>query len=264
MSDLTPLPATRYVEQLNIGRGRRALAIGLAVAITTLLLWLIISWSAGKPPQEEKEFVKMVSLQATKASPEKSQAPTPSQERDQRTAPEPRPDEPQPSQPAPTLPPPPTPPPPQSTPPPAAPVTPSQPAAKSTIGVRPPSGQVYGPPDTRPRSSSAFADTERVGTAPNGEPMYAAAWYREPSADELRGYLSTADGPGWGLIACRTAPDYRVESCVGLDEYPNGSRITNAVLAAAWQFRVRPPRVGGKLMVGTWVRIRIDYRQRPR
>ena len=91
--------------------------------------------------------------------------------------------------------------------------------------------------------------------------MYAAAWYREPSADELRAYLSTADGPGWGLIACRTAPDYRVESCVGLDEYPNGSRITNAVLAAAWQFRVRPPRVGGKLMVGTWVRIRIDYRQ---
>ena len=98
-----------------------------------------------------------------------------------------------------------------------------------------------------------------MGTAPNGEPLYAAAWYREPRDDELRGYLSTASGPGWGLIACRTAPDFRVEDCVGLDEYPNGSQITRAVLAAAWAFRVRPPRLGGRPLVGAWVRIRIDY-----
>ncbi|HMN55067.1 MAG TPA: hypothetical protein PKC32_12870 [Sphingopyxis sp.] len=101
-----------------------------------------------------------------------------------------------------------------------------------------------------------------MGTAPNGEPLYAASWYREPSDDELRGYLSTASGPGWGLIACRTAPDYRVEDCVGLDEYPNGSHINRAVLAAAWQFKVRPPRVGGRVLVGSWVRIRIDYGRR--
>ena len=98
-----------------------------------------------------------------------------------------------------------------------------------------------------------------MGAAPNGEPLYAASWYREPSDDELRGYLSTASGPGWGLIACRTAPDYRVEDCVGLDEYPYGSQINRAVLAAAWQFRVRPPRRSGRLLVGSWVRIRIDY-----
>jgi protein TonB len=75
----------------------------------------------------------------------------------------------------------------------------------------------------------------------------------------LRAYLSTARGPGWGLIACRTAPDYRVEDCVPLDEYPEGSQINRAVLAAAWEFRVRPARIGGRSQVGSWVRIRIDY-----
>jgi len=114
-----------------------------------------------------------------------------------------------------------------------------------------------GPPDT---GLAAASDTPRVGgSGPNGEPLYAAAWYREPYRDELLGYLSTATGPGWGLIACRTAPDYRVEDCVKIDEYPTGSNIARAALAAAWQFQVRPPRVGGKPKIGEWVRIRIDY-----
>lgn len=113
-----------------------------------------------------------------------------------------------------------------------------------------------GPPDT----GTALRDTARVeGAGPNGEPLYAAAWYREPYDDELSGYLATATGPGWGLIACRTAPDYRVEDCVMIDEHPSGSRIARAVLAAAWQFRVRPPRLGGQPRIGEWVRIRIDY-----
>ncbi len=119
--------------------------------------------------------------------------------------------------------------------------------------------QVYGPPAPGPDPNDSVA----VGTAPNGEPLYAAAWFREPYPDELRGYLSTAQGPGWGLIACRTVVDYRVEDCVGLGEYPEGSNILRSVLAAAWQFRVRPPRRGGKSLVGAWVRIRIDYMERP-
>jgi periplasmic protein TonB len=118
---------------------------------------------------------------------------------------------------------------------------------------------MMGPPDTSP----APRDSQRVsGSGPNGEPLYAASWYREPYPDELSGYLQTAAGPGWGLIACRTVPDFRVEDCVAIDEHPNGSNIARAVLAAAWQFRVRPPRVGGQLRVGEWVRIRITYDMR--
>lgn len=126
---------------------------------------------------------------------------------------------------------------------------PRQPAAPSA-----PPRAAYGPPDL-----GVPGDSKRVGSAPNGQPMYAASWYREPYDSELAGYLSTASGPGSALIACRTAPDFRVEDCVGLSEYPQGSNIQRAVLAAAWQFKVRPPRVGGASKVGEWVRIRIDY-----
>ena len=101
-------------------------------------------------------------------------------------------------------------------------------------------------------------DTKRVGTASNGQPLYGARWVREPYDNELAGYLSTATGPGWGLIECRTVPGNRVEDCVALGEYPDGSNYARAVLAAAWQFQVYPPRIGGKSQVGTWVRIRIE------
>ena len=117
--------------------------------------------------------------------------------------------------------------------------------------------QVYGPVDSGARSG--VKDSEVVGTAPNGQPLYAARWYREPDDSELAGYLSTASGPGWGLIACKTAPEFRVVDCVPIAEYPQGSMMNRAILAAAWQFRVRPPMLGGQPQIGSWVRIRIDY-----
>lgn len=124
---------------------------------------------------------------------------------------------------------------------------------KPKLPTGPPSNQM-GPQDT-----GSQGDTPRVGTAANGQPLYAASWYRKPYEDELRGYLSTAEGPGWATINCKTVPDYRVEDCVLEDEYPSGSGMGRAVLAAAWQFRVRPPRIGGVSQVGDWVRIRITY-----
>lgn len=114
-----------------------------------------------------------------------------------------------------------------------------------------------GPADTGARGG---ADSQRIaGSGPNGEPLYAAKWYREPTDDEFRGYFSRVSGPGWALINCRTEPEFRVDRCVLVDEWPDRSNMGSAVLAAAWQFRVRPPRVGGRSLVGEWVRIRIDY-----
>lgn len=135
------------------------------------------------------------------------------------------------------------------------------PAAPPAVG-RP--REVYGPPAPRGSSSGGGSDTPLVeGSGPNGEKLYAAAWQREPYDSELRGYLSTAQ-PGWALIACRTVADFRVEDCVALGENPRGSQLARAVLAAAWQFRVRPPRIGGRVQVGEWVRIRIEYGIRQR
>ena len=115
--------------------------------------------------------------------------------------------------------------------------------------------------DSGAAGGSSPGDSERVGTAPNGEPLYAAEWYREPTDTELAAYLPKRmpDNGGWGLVACKTAERYRVTDCVELGQGPAGSHLAGAVRQAAWQFMVRPPRIGGKPMIGEWVRIRIDY-----
>jgi protein TonB len=106
---------------------------------------------------------------------------------------------------------------------------------------------------------SSAGDSETVGRAPNGELLYAAEWARHPTSAELGGYLPRNAPDGFGLIACRTAPENRVEDCVELDQSPRGSHLASAVRQAAWQFRVRPPRKNGRPLIGSWVQIRIDY-----
>lgn len=114
------------------------------------------------------------------------------------------------------------------------------------------------------RDSGAADSAVASGHGPAGQRLYVAEWYRRPTDAELSPYLPRDfAGSGWGLISCRTAPGYRVEDCQELGDSPPGSRLAGAVRQAAWQFRVRPPRVGGKEMVGEWVAIRITYGRRP-
>jgi protein TonB len=108
-------------------------------------------------------------------------------------------------------------------------------------------------------STHAADDSDEVGHAPNGEVLYNAEWFRRPTDAELAGYMPRNAPEGWGLVACRTIPDHRVEDCVELDNYPAGSHLASAVRQAAWQFRVRPPRKNGRELVGAWVQIRIEY-----
>lgn len=110
-------------------------------------------------------------------------------------------------------------------------------------------------------SSAAVAGP---GEGPGGVQLFEAEWYRRPTHAELATYLpGNAPAEGWGLVACKTIDHYRVENCQALGEAPLGSGFAKAVRLAAWQFLVLPPRVNGKVMVGSWVRIRIDYRRTP-
>ena len=99
-----------------------------------------------------------------------------------------------------------------------------------------------------------------VGEGPGGVTLYNAEWVVEPSDAQLRPYLPRGVEAGsWALIACQTIANNMVENCAQLGEGPRGSGLSKAMRLAAWQFKVRPPRIDGKPMVGAWVRIRIDF-----
>jgi len=253
----------------DASRRRKLTALGIAIGLEALLLLLLLTIGAkiagvedGKEKVTTFKSVEFAAPPPPQPEPEQTQE-TASAETPQQTTPV---SPPQPMRPSPlSLNPQPAPSPPPSAPPQPQPEPEPQPTsapARPRIGARVNPSQSYGPVDTgNPRTAG---DSERVGTAPNGEPLYAARWYREPTDQELAGYLSTASGPGVALIACKTVSGYYVEDCVLLSESPQGSQIGRAVLAAAWQFRVRPARIGGQEQFGSWVRIQITYSVRQR
>lgn len=248
--------AGHYLDRLRARLGQRAAGIALALLVEALLVLVVLSM--GLVEQRAKPTDSTLVSVTTRQPPQKAPEP-PKPAPSSAAKPLQQPREPQPAPkiaepvPAPSMPA----------------IIPISRASMAALDIsRLPSQLPAAPAPGRammgPPNLGVPGDSRRVGSAPNGEPMYAAAWYREPHDDELRGYLSTAQGPGWALIACRTVTDFRVEDCVGLDEYPSASQIQRAVLAAAWQFRVRPPRRGGVSRVGEWVRIRIEYTERQR
>lgn len=98
------------------------------------------------------------------------------------------------------------------------------------------------------------------GEGPGGQRLYNAEWYVEPTNAQLSFYLPANVPRGsWGMVACQTIARFHVDNCRALGESPVGSGIARGMRLAAWQFLVRPPRIGGKAMIGAWVRIRIDF-----
>ncbi|MDO6413383.1 hypothetical protein Q4F19_03215 [Sphingomonas sp. BIUV-7] len=124
-----------------------------------------------------------------------------------------------------------------------------------------------GPPTGQASASAAGGGEGDTPSSmgPNGQLLYAAEWYRRPNPAELTTYMPHRQLPegAWGEIACRTVARYHVEDCQELGDSFPGIGIARGMRQAAFQFLVRPPRVGGKTLVGTWVRIRITLTDHP-
>lgn len=216
---------------------RRASGLGLALGVNLLLLFVLLGLGVRLPPPKSSPGAVVVDL-----VPESRKAETRERKAERKAEKQARP----------------TPKPP-----------PIRLPAKPTIAVEKPlpiielTHEEYAAADVRalPKAEAAPAadDSPEVGRGPHGETLYAAEWAREPTDTELGFYLPRNAPDGYGLIACKTYPRFRVDDCVALESYPASSHLARAVLNAAWQFKVRPPRKNGKPMVGEWVQIRIEY-----
>jgi protein TonB len=219
-------------------------ASGLALALGVNLLLLLVLLGLGVRPQPPKKASTPLTVDLLPES-----APTASQQTKTNTTNKPRPV----TEEKPTLKPPPI-------------VLPAKPTIQSDrpLELIEMSKEELAAADVRnlPKAgagSGGASDSEEVGRGPHGEVLYAAEWARHPTDAELNGYLPSNAPDGYGLIACKTVPNNRVDDCIELDQSPRGSHLASAVRQAAWQFRVRPPRKNGRPMIGEWVQIRIDY-----
>ncbi len=112
----------------------------------------------------------------------------------------------------------------------------------------------------KPLTQKKSATVYGPGTGPDGGPVYEMVdWYRPLTDAEMDGYLPHQPAGSWGIIACKTALDYRIENCRTVSESPVGSGIARAMRQAAWQFRVIPPKENGRPLIGVWMQVKLYY-----
>lgn len=224
---------------------RRAAGLGLALGINLLLLLMLLGLGVSRTdpaPMSEPTIVTF--------APDTAEPPSPAS-----ASPAPKPPTTPPVQPRPAAPPPPI----VKLPPVDKPALDLLVVSKEELAA----SDIAALPSPSAGSGSSAGDSQEAGRGPDGQTLYAAEWARRPTNAELGPYLPrNMPDEGWGLIACRTMADRRVEDCVELESYPRTSYLARAVRNAAWQFRVRPPRKNGREMVGEWVSIRIEYNKR--
>lgn len=229
---------------------RRASGFALALGFNLILLFILLGIGAFQPTEKRPSNATIVDLlpeEHDSAAPEKTVAKPVQQRQVTRRVP--------------VLPPPPIilPVKPTIAPPPVNPPPVNLPMVELSKDELDTTDQAMASRGTGGSGSGSAGDSEVVGQGPHGETLYAAQWARHPSNQELSYYLPKTAPEGYGLIACKTYPQNRVDDCVALESYPVTSHLARAVLDAAWQFKVRPPRKNGQPMIGEWVRIRIDY-----
>lgn len=244
------MPAARYLDDPAQRRSRlfrRLTSLALTLGIELLLVLALLTLSPRLPPEIEvpvRPNTFSLSPAPKPASPEK---PKPRAQPKQNTA-------------APTPPPPPRP-----TPPPPVPDQPKLIEMTSEDFAATDIAKIPSTRDGQPDSASTGKDSVAAygpGEGPGGQRLFYAEWVREPSRAELGGYLPANFRTGTADIACRTIERNEVDNCRSLGESPLGSGLAKAMRLAAWQFRIRPPRVNGKPIIGAWVRIHFDFTEK--
>jgi protein TonB len=96
------------------------------------------------------------------------------------------------------------------------------------------------------------------GEGAGGSSFYNVEWYHKPPHSVFDNYMRPGQSTGrLAEIECRMIENYHVEDCHELREEPRGTGMARVMREAAWQFLVRPPRLNGKPLLGT--RVRITY-----
>jgi protein TonB len=96
------------------------------------------------------------------------------------------------------------------------------------------------------------------GAGEGGNSFYNVDWYRKPPHSVFDNYMRPGQSTGkLAEIDCRMIENYHVEDCHEVREIPRGTGMARVMREASWQFLVRPPRLNGKPLLGT--RVRITY-----